>query len=178
MRGECLAVIQGRRRPDLSISDDAFDYVSVADAQRRASQGVLDNMLRIGRMARLVPNFGHGAWAQCCSRADAAHQQPAALYDTANIHFCTIKDFVQLVDAIDATRTADRANTWARRAPACLVVLDLFFFSSAAFRSIAARMGAELAEKRVRFPTDHAQIITFRNRSWVARGPAAGSTDR
>jgi methionine biosynthesis protein MetW len=65
---------------------------------------VLENLLRIGRRAIVTfPNFGF--WKMRLQLLIGGHMPrtenlPASWYDTANIHFCTIKDFIELCDAI------------------------------------------------------------------------------
>ena len=99
--------------------DDAFDYVILSQTLQATRQPrvVLENMLRIGRHGIVsFPNFGH--WNMRLQlllkgQMPRTDNLPATWYDTANIHFCTIKDFVQLCDEIDARM--DRAvalNTW------------------------------------------------------------------
>ena len=66
---------------------------------------MLENLLRIGRRAIVsFPNFGF--WKMRLQLLVGGHMPrtenlPATWYDTANIHFCTIKDFVELCDAIN-----------------------------------------------------------------------------
>src|SRR5215469_11216325 len=66
---------------------------------------VLENLLRIGRRAIVsFPNFGF--WKMRLQLLIGGHMPrtenlPATWYDTPNIHFCTIKDFVQLCEAIN-----------------------------------------------------------------------------
>jgi methionine biosynthesis protein MetW len=115
-----LAVIQGDADTDLAdYPDDAFDYVILSQTLQatRRPRAVLENMLRIGRHGIVTfPNFGH--WNMRLQlllkgQMPRTDSLPATWYDTANIHFCTIKDFVQLCDEIDAHM--DRAvalNTW------------------------------------------------------------------
>ena len=62
-------------------------------------------MLRIGEQAIVsFPNFGH--WRvrpdRCCSRGrmPVTRNLPHSWYDTPNIHFCTIRDFVELCDEV------------------------------------------------------------------------------
>jgi methionine biosynthesis protein MetW len=63
-------------------------------------------MLRIGRRAIVsFPNFGH--WrirGQLIfrGRMPVTENLPLAWYETPNIHFCTIRDFVSLVGEVDA----------------------------------------------------------------------------
>ncbi|MGY4463701.1 methionine biosynthesis protein MetW [Bradyrhizobium sp. LB13.1] len=103
-----LAVVQGDADTDLiNYPDDAFDYVILSQTLQATRQPkvVLENLLRIGRRAIVsFPNFGF--WKMRLQLLIGGHMPrtenlPASWYDTANIHFCTIKDFVELCDAID-----------------------------------------------------------------------------
>src|SRR5437763_6147252 len=102
-----LAVVQGDADTDLvNYPDDAFDYVILSQTLQATRQPkvVLENLLRIGRRAIVsFPNFGF--WRMrlrllVCGYMPCTENLPASWYDTANIHFCTIKDFVELCDAI------------------------------------------------------------------------------
>jgi methionine biosynthesis protein MetW len=102
-----LAVVQGDADTDLvDYPDDAFDYVILSQTLQATRQPklVLENLLRIGRRAIVsFPNFGY--WKMRLQLLIGGHMPrtenlPATWYDTANIHFCTIKDFVQLCDGI------------------------------------------------------------------------------
>ena len=104
-----LAVVQGDADKDLAdYPDDAFDYVILSQTLQATRQPrvVLEHMLRIGRHAIVsFPNFGH--WKirlQILFNGQMPRTEnlPATWYDTANIHFCTIKDFVQLCDEVNA----------------------------------------------------------------------------
>jgi methionine biosynthesis protein MetW len=104
-----LSVIQGDADADLAdYPDDAFDYVILSQtlqATRRPRQ-VLEHMLRIGRHAIVsFPNFGH--WRirtqiALQGRMPVTKSLSASWYETPNIHFCTIRDFIGLVDEIGA----------------------------------------------------------------------------
>src|SRR5260370_1119370 len=103
-----LAVVQGDADTDLvNYPDDAFDYVILSQTLQAARQPrvVLENLLRIGRRAIVsFPNFGF--WKMRLQLLIGGHMPrtenlPATWYDTPNIHFCTIKDFVQLCDEIN-----------------------------------------------------------------------------
>src|ERR1700739_1601276 len=103
-----LAVGQGDADTDLlNYSDDAFDYVILSQTLQATRQPrvVLENLLRIGRRAIVsFPNFGF--WKMRLQLLVGGHMPrtenlPATWYDTPNIHFCTIKDFVQLCDEIN-----------------------------------------------------------------------------
>lgn len=104
-----LAVIQGDADADLAdYPDDGFDYVILSQTLQatRNPRRIIEQMLRIGRNAIVsFPNFGH--WRIRSSlffqgRMPRTENLPAAWYDTPNIHFCTIRDFVELVDVIPA----------------------------------------------------------------------------
>ncbi len=104
-----LSVVQGDADTDLGdYPDDAFDYVILSQTIQatRAPRVVLENMLRIGRRAIVsFPNFGH--WSIRAQIAFRGHMPvtgnlPDSWYDTPNIHFCTIRDFVRLCDEIGA----------------------------------------------------------------------------
>ena len=103
-----LAVVQGDADTDLvNYPDDAFDYVILSQTLQATRQPrvVLENLLRIGRRAIVsFPNFGF--WKMRLQLLIGGHMPrtenlPATWYDTPNIHFCTIKDFVQLCEAIN-----------------------------------------------------------------------------
>ncbi len=102
-----LAVVQGDADTDLaSYPDDGFDYVILSQTLQATRQPkvVLEHLLRIGRHAIVsFPNFGY--WKMrlqllTSGQMPRTENLPATWYDTANIHFCTIKDFVQLCDEI------------------------------------------------------------------------------
>lgn len=104
-----LSVIQGDAETDLvDYPDDSFDYVILSQTLQatRNPKKVLEQMLRIGRCAIVsFPNFGH--WrirSQIVfgGRMPITENLPMAWYETPNIHFCTIRDFVALVDELDA----------------------------------------------------------------------------
>ena len=104
-----LAVIQGDADIDLAdYPNDAFDYVILSQTLQatRRPRWVLEQMLRIGRYAVVsFPNFGH--WRirlQLLSRGrmPMTENLSESWYETPNIHFCTIRDFVELVRELDA----------------------------------------------------------------------------
>ncbi len=103
-----LAVIQGDADIDLAdYPDDAFDYVILSQTLQatRHPRWVLEQMLRIGRHAIVsFPNFGH--WRirlklLFFGRMPVTDNLPESWYDTQNIHFCTIRDFVELTREVD-----------------------------------------------------------------------------
>jgi methionine biosynthesis protein MetW len=104
-----LSVIQGDADMDLAdYPDDAFDYVILSQTLQatRQPRRVLETMLRIGQHAIVsFPNFGH--WRirtqiALAGRMPVTKSLSAAWYETPNIHFCTIRDFIGLVDEIGA----------------------------------------------------------------------------
>src|SRR5438445_4754925 len=105
-----LAVIQGDADTDLvDYPNDAFDYVILSQTLQATRQPrvVLEHMLRIGRRAIVsFPNFGHWrirAQLALRGRMPITENLPQSWYDTPNIHFCTIRDFVALTEVIPAT---------------------------------------------------------------------------
>jgi methionine biosynthesis protein MetW len=104
-----LSVIQGDADTDLvDYPDDAFDYVILSQTIQatRNPRRVLEHMLRIGRRAIVsFPNFGHWrirAQVGLFGRMPVTDNLPFSWYDTPNIHFCTIRDFVALCRDLDA----------------------------------------------------------------------------
>lgn len=104
-----LPVIQGDADADLNdYPDNAFDYVILSQTLQatRQPRRVLENMLRIGRRAIVsFPNFGH--WrirgqVALGGRMPMTSNLTHRWYDTPNIHFCTIRDFVALTHEIEA----------------------------------------------------------------------------
>ena len=98
-----LSVIQGDANIDLvDYPDYAFDYVVLSQTLQAMNNPrvVLEQLLRIGRRAIIsFPNFAH--WRvryqvaiNGCMPVSAT--LPYQWYETPNIHFCTIKDFVAL----------------------------------------------------------------------------------
>ena len=104
-----LSVIQGDADTDLvTYPDDVFDYVILSQTLQAtfAPRTVLEHMLRIGRRAIVsFPNFGHWrirAHLTLRGRMPVTETLADAWYDTPNIHFCTIRDFVGLVELVNA----------------------------------------------------------------------------
>ena len=104
-----LSVVQGDADSDLvNYPDHAFDYAILSQTIQATHRPrhVLEQLLRIGRHAIVsFPNFGH--WkirgqVLFRGRMPMTENLPNNWYDTPNIHFCTIKDFVALCAEIDA----------------------------------------------------------------------------
>ena len=104
-----LSVIQGDADHDLSTyPDGAFDYVILSQTLQATHNPrlVLEQLLRIGRKVVVsFPNFGN--WRVRTQfvfkgRMPITADLPYSWYDTPNLHFCTVRDFVQLVEEVDA----------------------------------------------------------------------------
>jgi methionine biosynthesis protein MetW len=111
-----LAVIQGDADTDLvDYPDDSFDYVILSQTIQatRNPRRVLEQMLRVGRRAIVsFPNFGHWRVRRDLlvkGRMPVTENLPDAWYETPNIHFCTIRDFDDLVKDIGAVTERARA---------------------------------------------------------------------
>jgi methionine biosynthesis protein MetW len=105
-----LSVIQGDADSDLvDYPDKAFDFVILSQTLQATHRPrlVVEQMLRIGRRAIIsFPNFGNWrvrAALGFTGKMPVTRSLPYSWYDTPNIHFCTIRDFVNLCGEIDAT---------------------------------------------------------------------------
>jgi methionine biosynthesis protein MetW len=117
-----LAVIQGDADTDLvDYPDDAFDYVILSQTLQATwrPRDVVEHMLRIGRCAIVsFPNFGH--WKirlklLLGGRMPRTDNLPDTWYNTPNIHFCTIKDFRELCEALGVEMgRAVALNAWGK----------------------------------------------------------------
>ncbi|MCV0394380.1 MAG: methionine biosynthesis protein MetW [Rhizobiaceae bacterium] len=108
--GRGLSVIQGDADTDLvHYPDRSFDYVVLTQTLQatRNPRMVLTHLLRIGERAIVsFPNFGYWRmrfYLLFRGRMPITKELPFTWYDTPNIHFCTIRDFVALCDEIGAT---------------------------------------------------------------------------
>ncbi len=105
-----LSVIQGDADSDLvDYPDKAFDFVILSQtlqATRRPKE-VVDQMLRIGKKAIVsFPNFGNWRVRAALGfrgRMPVTRGLPYEWYDTPNIHFCTLRDFVEMTRELGAT---------------------------------------------------------------------------
>jgi methionine biosynthesis protein MetW len=104
-----LSVIQGDADTDLNdYPDDSFDYVILSQTLQATQRPkvVLENMLRIGRHAVVsFPNFGHWRIRMqllLWGRMPVTPGLSSPWYETQNIHFCTIRDFVELTESLGA----------------------------------------------------------------------------
>ena len=100
-----LAVVQGDGDRDLDhVPTKAFDYAVLSKTlqQMREPRHVLAELLRIADKAVVsLPNFGHWRvrWALLArGRMPETAALPDPWWATANIHLCTLHDFVALCD--------------------------------------------------------------------------------
>jgi methionine biosynthesis protein MetW len=120
-----LSVIQGDADRDLlNYPDQAFDYavLSLTIQATRQPQAVLKHLLRIGRKAIVsFPNFGH--WrirSQLLfnGRMPVTENLPETWYASPNAHLCTIKDFADLAELVNAeVETAVAFNSYGTQLP-------------------------------------------------------------
>ena len=118
-----LSVIQGDADTDLVYYPDlAFDFAILSQTIQAtySPHHVLEQLLRIGkRVVVSFPNFGH--WRvrtqlMFGGKMPKTDNLPDRWYDTPNIHFCTIKDFLGLCK--DAGAKVERAvalNAYGRK---------------------------------------------------------------
>jgi methionine biosynthesis protein MetW len=104
-----LSVVQGDADRDLTdYPDAAFDYAILSQTIQATHRPrhVLKQLLRIARHVIVsFPNFGHWrirAQILLNGRMPVTDNLPLQWYETPNIHFCTIKDFVALCDELGA----------------------------------------------------------------------------
>lgn len=104
-----LSVIQGDADKDLSdYPDQAFDVAILSQTLQatREPKKVMSELLRIGRQVIVsIPNFAH--WRNRMQllfqgRMPVTKYLPYEWYDTPNIHFCSLRDFVALCRELDA----------------------------------------------------------------------------
>lgn len=105
-----LSVIQGDADADLEYyPDQAYDYAILSQTLQtlRHPKEVIEQMVRIARHAIVsVPNFGHWKnrlYLACVGRMPVTSTLSYQWFDTPNIHFCTITDFVNLCEELGLT---------------------------------------------------------------------------
>jgi methionine biosynthesis protein MetW len=100
-----LSVIQGDADLDLAhYADQSYDCAILSQTLQtmRDPKGALAHLARIGRQAIVsVPNFGY--WRNRLylwwhGRMPVTKTLSYSWYDTPNIHFCTLRDFVELCE--------------------------------------------------------------------------------
>jgi methionine biosynthesis protein MetW len=105
-----MSVIQGDADTDLQFyPDNSFDYVissQVIQATHHPKE-VLAEMMRIGKQAIIsLPNFGYWKnrhYLLSKGRMPVTETLSYQWYDTPNIHFCTVKDFIALCGELEYT---------------------------------------------------------------------------
>lgn len=120
-----LSVIQGDADKDLDdYPDQAFDFavLSLTIQATLQPKRVLENLLRIGRRAIVsFPNFGH--WKirtqlMMTGRMPRTKNLPEPWYASPDAHLCTIADFVDLCEIVEAdVEEAVAFNSAGRRLP-------------------------------------------------------------
>lgn len=103
-----LAIIQGDADSDLvHYPNKAFDTVILSQTLQATQKPreVIENLLRIGETAIVsIPNFGY--WRLrlqfiLTGKMPRSDHLPYEWYNTPNIHFCTIRDFMDLVNELN-----------------------------------------------------------------------------
>jgi len=102
-----LSVIQGDADTDLQYyPDQAYDYAVLSQTLQtlRQPHEVVKQLVRIARHAIVsVPNFAHWKnrlYLLTTGEMPVTKTLSYQWYDTPNIHFCTIADFVNLCEAL------------------------------------------------------------------------------
>lgn len=105
-----LSVIQGDADTDLeNYPNHSFDYVVLSQTLQatRNPRYVLEQLLRIGTYAIVsIPNFAHWHnrfYLLLHGRMPVTDLLPYQWWDTPNIHFCTVKDFIILCSEMNIT---------------------------------------------------------------------------
>ncbi len=105
-----LSVVQGDVETDLkNYPDNAFDYVILSQTLQAmmAPKTMLEQMTRIGKHVIVsLPNFAYWRvrlFIMFKGRMPVSENLPYEWYDTPNIHFCTIRDFVELAKDMGLT---------------------------------------------------------------------------
>lgn len=117
-----LSVIQGDADTDLrEYPDKMYDCVVLSQTLQtmRDPKAVLENLVRIGKTAIVsVPNFGYWKnrlYLLMFGRMPVTRTLSYEWYDTPNIHFCTLSDFVSLCEdmhiSIDKRVYVDKNGT-------------------------------------------------------------------
>jgi|TARA_R110002096_G_scaffold257381_1_gene450943 methionine biosynthesis protein MetW len=103
-----LSVIQGNAEEEIGhFPDNSFDYVILSQTLQAMNRPdrILRELLRVGKRAIVsFPNFGY--WRvrlhlALKGRMPVTKSLDLPWYSTPNIHFCTIRDFVDLCKKLD-----------------------------------------------------------------------------
>lgn len=105
-----LSVVQGDVEEDLyNYPDGAFDYVILSQTLQAMMdpKAMIEQMTRIGKHVIVsLPNFAYWRlrlFIMFKGRMPVSENLPYEWYDTPNIHFCTIRDFVNLTKSMGLT---------------------------------------------------------------------------
>ncbi len=105
-----LSIVQGNIDEDLPFyADGAYDYVICSKTLQATSypHKVLEQLVRVGKKVIVsVPNFGyapHRLHLGIKGRMPMSKDLSYAWYETPNIHFCTLADFVELCESQNLT---------------------------------------------------------------------------
>jgi methionine biosynthesis protein MetW len=105
-----LSVVQGDADLDLKhYPDVAFDFAVLSKTLQATKhpKGVLNELLRVAeRVVVVIPNFGfwkNRLYLLTKGRMPVTSTLSYQWYETPNIHFCTIRDFIALAEEIGAT---------------------------------------------------------------------------
>ncbi|MEM1285433.1 MAG: methionine biosynthesis protein MetW [Pseudomonadota bacterium] len=111
-----LSVIQGDADTDLvTYPDKAFDVVILSETLQatQAPKTVMEQLLRISdKVIVTIPNFGNWrARLHLLLRGEmpVTKSLPYSWYDTPNVHFCTLRDFLSLAKELGASIEASAA---------------------------------------------------------------------
>jgi len=105
-----LSVVQGDAEEDLGYyPDNAFDFVILSQTLQATHHPdqIVKDLLRLGKHAIVsFPNFGHWrvrSYLFIHGRMPVNDTLPYEWYNSPNMHFCTIKDFIAMCDEMDVT---------------------------------------------------------------------------
>lgn len=131
-----LSVVQGDAEEDLGYyPDNAFDYVILSQTLQATHHPdqIVKDLLRLGKHAIVsFPNFGHWrvrSYLFFNGRMPVNETLPYQWYNSPNMHFCTIKDFIVMCDDLGVTierSVALDADGNARRVRTNLFFANLF----------------------------------------------------
>ena len=103
-----LSVVEGDANVEItSFPDNSFDYVILSQTLQTVEKPkwILNEILRVGKKAIIsFPNFGH--WfcryqIVLYGKMPITKELKLPWYDTKNIHFCTLRDFYELIEEMN-----------------------------------------------------------------------------